>query len=327
MSFDWGYLFRHSLRAILLSVALLPANLRAEEREFDEVIAKVQPSVTTIRVQGRDGEEAGIGTGFVIDSAGIVATNFHVINEGRAFTVDSASGERLDVLAVEASDVNRDLALIRVDNRAAKLPALELATNADTPQGLRVLAFGNPHGLENSVVEGIVSATREIEGRDFLQLAMPVDPGNSGGPLVDVKGRVHGIINMKSAIDENLGFAIPIEQLTDLVDHPNPIQISRWVKINKIDEQRWTPLMGANWRQRGGRLLVSGLGDGFGGRSLLLSKAKVPEAPFEIAVRVRLDDESGAAGLVFHSDGDNKHYGFYPSGGRLRLSCFLGPSI
>lgn len=299
----------------------------AEDESHQALIAKVRPSVTTIRVQGRDGDELGIGTGFVIDASGLIATNFHVINEGRPFTVESSDGRALKVLSVEASDVTSDLALIRVDLSDTELPALELADDDSTDQGLRVLAFGNPLGLRNSVVEGIVSARREVEGRELLQLAMPIEPGNSGGPLVDLGGRVHGIINMKSAIDDNLGFAIPIGQLMTLKDNPNPVEIDRWVRLGKIDPQRWTPVLGANWQQRGGRILARGQGTGFGGRALLLANEDVPPTPFEVAVMVRLDDESGAAGLTFHSDGKDRHYGFYPSAGRMRLTCFLGPSV
>jgi len=85
--------------------------------------------------------------------------------------------------------------------------------------------------------------------------------------------------------------------------------------------------MGAEWSQRGGTIRASQLGDGFGGRALCLSSEDVPETPYEVAVRVRLDDESGAAGLVFASDGENVHYGFYPSGGKIRLTRFEGPDV
>lgn len=307
-------------------------------------IKKVKRSVVTIRVQGRDGDELGIGTGFIIsvspsdvetvgddaarteNKSALIATNFHVITQGRPFTVQTSQGNQLTVLAVQASDVKRDLAIVRVQD-PGNLEALELVGKELTPQGTRVLAFGNPHGMKNSVVEGIVSATQIIEGRELLQMAMPIEPGNSGGPLVDLQGRVHGIVNMKSAIEDNLGFAIPVSELKQLIETPNPVLISRWVKRGTLPADQWTPLFGANWQQRGGRIIASGLGKGFGGRSLLLSNAKTPKLPFEVAVSVRLDDESGAAGLAFHSDGNHKHYGFYPSAGKLRLTCFRGPSV
>ncbi|MCE9527976.1 MAG: hypothetical protein K8R36_18195, partial [Planctomycetales bacterium] len=81
------------------------------------------------------------------------------------------------------------------------------------------------------------------------------------------------------------------------------------------------------WQQRGGRILVGGTGSGFGGRSLCLSQTEVPELPFEVAVSVKLDDEAGAAGLVFHADGKDAHYGFYPTNGKLRLTRFDGPDV
>ncbi len=268
-----------------------------------------------------------MGTGFVIDADGLIATAFHVITEGRPITVEMSSGRKLPVITIEASDRPSDLAIVRVDIEGKPLEALPLADAETTPQGARVLAFGNPLGLRDSVVAGIVSAVREVEGRELIQLAIPVEPGNSGGPLVDSSGKVCGIINMKSAIDDNLGFAIPIRYLAPLREKPNPVTIDRWVRLGRINEQKWTPLFGATWQQRGGLVTARGLGKGFGGRSLCLANESAPKTPFEVATLVRLDDEAGAAGIAFHSDGEHRHYGFYPSNGRLRLTCFKGPSV
>ncbi|TWU07443.1 transglutaminase family protein [Stieleria varia] len=293
----------------------------------------IRPSMVTIRVEGRDRDQRGIGAGFVIDSDGLIATNSHVIGEGRAFTVEryaedsTKTGEKLQVIAVEASDRNADLAIIRVRPGKDPLPALTLSTEPMADQGTRVLAFGNPLGLRDSVVEGIVSAVREIDGQPYLQLAMPTQPGNSGGPLVKFDGSVVGIVNMKSAIDDNLGFAIPVERLRDLMQSTNPITIDRWVRMGTIDPSVWMPLMGAQWVQRGGMISARGQGAGFGGRALVIRNEDTDQRPLEIAVDVRLNDPSGAAGLVFHSDGQDKHYGFYPSAGKLRLTCFKGPSV
>ncbi|MGI9471573.1 MAG: transglutaminase family protein, partial [Rubripirellula sp.] len=245
----------------------------------------------------------------------------------RPFTVEMPSGRELSVQSIESSDRIRDLALIRVDVDQDPLPALTLSQTPLPTQGTKVVAFGNPLGMRDSVVTGIVSAIREIEGREMIQLAMPTQPGNSGGPLVDEAGKVVGIINMKSAIDDNLGFAIPIQQLDAVRDQPNPVEFERWVQLGRVSQQRWTPLFGANWQQRGGTISARGQGTGFGGRSLCLSTDETPQAAFEIAVNVRLNDESGAAGIAFHSDGDNRHYGFYPSAGQVRLTCFKGPSV
>lgn len=296
-------------------------------QNLKRVIRAVSPSVATIRVQGRDGQQIGIGTGFVIDATGLIATNFHVITEGRAFTVELPTGRELSVQAVESSDRSNDLALIRVDVGEEKLPALELAGNSLPSQGSRVLAFGNPLGMRDSVVTGIVSAIQDIDSREMIQLAMPTQPGNSGGPLVNSEGKVIGIINMKSAIDDNLGFAIPVKQLDSLRDSPNPVAYERWINLGRINEEKWLPVFDATWNQRGGMITARGEGSGFGGRALCLSRSEIPDQPFEISVRVRMDKESGAAGLAFHSDGQDRHYGFYPSNGQLRLTCFKGPSV
>ncbi|TWU23474.1 putative serine protease HtrA [Novipirellula galeiformis] len=293
----------------------------------EQLIAEVRPSLVTIRVEGRDGDLIGMGTGFVIDSDGLIATNMHVIGEGRPFTVETFEGRKLPVVAIEASDATNDLAIVRVAVGDAKLSALTLAEGESAAQGKRVLAFGNPLGLQDSVVEGMISAVREMDGREMIQLAMPVQPGNSGGPVVDQQGEVLGIVNMKSAVDDNLGFAIPIDHLKPLREQANPIAMDRWVRLGGLDENQWEVLFGAAWRQRGGVISASGTGTGFGGRSLCLSKTVVDKPAYDISVMVRLDDESGAAGIAFHSDGNDRHYGFYPSNGKMRLTCFLGASV
>ena len=98
----------------------------------------------------------------------------------------------------------------------------------------------------------------------MIQLAMPVEPGNSGGPLLDRFGRVHGILTLKSAVTENLGFAMPVNALKPLIAKPNPISMAKWLTIGAIDPDDWTIVFGGRWRQRAGRILVDGAGNGFG---------------------------------------------------------------
>ena len=314
-----------SLRAADDSDKAAPPAKPPLDKSVEQLAESVRKSVVVIRVTGRDGRRLGLGTGFVVRPDGLIATNLHVIGEARPISVQLADGRRHEVVAVEASDRGLDLALIRI--KAAGLTALELGDSDRLKQGQPVVAIGNPQGLEYSVVAGVVSGKREIEGRSMIQLAIPVEPGNSGGPLVDQQGRVQGILTMKSLVTSNLGFAVGINHLKPLLDRPNPIPIDRWLTIGALDPKEWQARLGANWRQRGGRLVVDGMGSGFGGRSICLSKRPVPAVPYEVAVTVRLDDEGGAAGLIFHADGGDKHYGFYPSGGQLRLTRFEGPDV
>ncbi len=297
----------------------------AEEPSIAELTERIGRSVVTITSSNRDGAGDNVGTGFVISSDGLIATNHHVIGEGRQVRIQFADGRKFDATAVHASDRELDLAVLKIAGE--DLPALELGDAEEVRQGQSVVALGNPAGLKHSVVSGVVSAVREIDGRSMIQVAIPIEPGNSGGPLVDRQGRVLGVLTMKSLVTPNLGFAVSINLLKLLLEKPNPIPMSRWLTIGALDPREWKPILGARWRQRAGRIRVTEPGRGFGGRSLCLWQMDVPEFPVEVAVAVRLDDESGAAGLAFCSDGGQRHFAFYPSGGHLRLTRFEGPDI
>ncbi len=292
---------------------------------IEEMVANVRPSVVTIRHVGRGGNDAGLGTGFVISSDGFIATNLHVIGEARPVSVELADGRAFDVTEVHATDRNADVAVIRIE--AKGLQPLALATANSLRDGQEIIAIGNPHGLERSVVVGHVSGRRVIDGTEMIQLAIPIESGNSGGPLLDRKGQVHGILTLKSQVTRNLGFAVSANHIDELLDNPNPVLLDRWLTIGQLDSTEWLTLGGGLWRQRAGRITVTGKGKGFGGRSLCLAKGALPGVPYEVGVQVKLDDESGAAGLVFEADGEDRHYGFYPSNGRLRFTRFDGPTV
>jgi serine protease Do len=310
---------------------LAVAGLRTEEpkpapaKTVEQIAETAKKSVVVVTVTGRDGKRHGLGTGFVVAADGLIATNLHVIGEARPISVQLADGKKHEVTSVHATDRSLDLALIKID--AKGLTPLELGDSDKLKQGATVVALGNPRGLEHSVTAGVVSGQREIEGRRMIQLAVPIEPGNSGGPLVDERGKVQGIVTLKSAVTANLGFAVPINALKPLIKKPNPVEMKRWLTIGALDADEWQPVFGARWRQRAGRLMVDGSGTSFGGRSLCLWQRDLPELPYEAAVTVKLDNEAGAAGLVFYADGKDKHYGFYPTGGGLRLTRFDGPDV
>jgi regulator of sirC expression with transglutaminase-like and TPR domain len=313
------------LAFLALSISAVAEDKPGDVKTVEQLAAAARKSVVVINTTGRDGKKAGVGTGFVVSTDGLVATNLHVIDEGRPITVELADGTRHDVTAVHASDRPLDLAIVRI--AAKDLTPLELGDSDKLKDGEAVVALGNPLGLKHSVVSGVLSARREFEGKPMLQVAIPVERGNSGGPVLDMRGRVQGIVSIKSLVTANLAFAVPVNSLKLLLKKPNPIPMERWLTIGALDADEWTPLFGARWRKRAGRITVEGAGSGFGGRSLCLSKRPTPDVPFEIAVTVKLDDESGAAGLVFHADGENVHYGFYPTGGKLRFVRFEGPDV
>jgi len=295
------------------------------DKPVTELTEVSRPSIVTITQIGRGGSQEALGAGFVIAADGLIATNRHVIGNARRINVRLSDGSTHEVTAVHATDPNFDLAILRIAKQGLK--PLDLGDSEKIKQGQQVIAIGHPQGLQYSVVEGVVSAVREVEGAKMIQLAIPIEQGNSGGPLLDRQGRVQGILTLKSAVTENLGYAHPVNQLKLLIANPNPVPMSRWLTIGVIDSRAWKPLMGSQWTQHAGVIQSEEGGDGFGGRALCIKKDETPGMSFEAAVTVKLDDESGAAGLAFCSDGGDQHYGFYPSAGKLRLTRFNGSDV
>jgi serine protease Do len=203
---------------------------------------KVWPSVVQIQVTGLGasaesgqrgeigtvvGRQRSVGSGFVIDPAGYIMTNAHVVEGAQRVQIvlppanpdgslQSALSPKLDLLPARivglASEL--DLALLKVDG--VKLPALPLATYSTVKQGETVFAFGSPGGLRNTLTHGLVSAVaRQIHPDSpliYIQTDAPINPGNSGGPLVNTRGEVVGMntfIISQSGGNEGLGFAIP----------------------------------------------------------------------------------------------------------------------
>ena len=233
-----------------------PAAAAKDISSVEEVYQRARPSLAVITAAARDRRGRQLGTGFVVAADGLIATNLHVIGEGRPIEVHLADGKRYAVQGIHAMDRHLDLAILRVDARG--LAPLALGDSDALRQGQAVVALGNPLGLNHSVVSGVVSARREFDGRSMIQLAIPLEQGNSGGPLVDMQGRVGGILTLKSAVTANLGFAVAINHLKPLLEKPHPVPIDRWVKQAALDPRDWSALLGANWHTRGSRILVDG---------------------------------------------------------------------
>lgn len=294
-------------------------------KSVEAISAEVKPSVVKVLQVGRDGLD-GLGTGFVVNAEGLIATNLHVIGEARRLEIETSDGAKHEVAEVTATDSHWDLALLRV--KGAGFKPLPLADSDRVKQGQPVVAMGNPEGLAFSVVEGVVSAYPDIVNEvPMIRLALPIERGNSGGPLLDRTGRVIGLLTMKSAVTDNLGFAMPVNELKRLIDKPNPVPIERWLTIGVLNPKLWQPLLGARWTQRSGVMKSAVMGTGFGGRTLCLSRSELPGETFELVTQVKLSEESGAAGLAFCAQDEDHYYGFYPSNGKMRFTRFEGPDV
>jgi S1-C subfamily serine protease len=161
------------------------------------------------------------GTGFVIDTAGHILTNYHVIAGASTVTVGFDDNRTVQA-KVLGTDAQNDLALLSVDPSGLKLTPLQLGDSATAEVGDPVLAIGNPFGLDRTLTTGVVSALqREITApngfaiQHVIQTDAPINPGNSGGPLLDAAGRVIGINSQietggSGGGNVGIGFAVPI---------------------------------------------------------------------------------------------------------------------
>jgi len=195
--------------------------LDAYSRAVISVVERAGPAVVSLEVGGKRAGPSGAGSGFVVTPDGYVMTNSHVVSEARHIRVRTPSGETAEARIV-GDDPATDLALIRVDPAA-------LATQTGVPYlgvdgaiaprvGQLAVAIGNPLGFESTVSTGVVSATgRSLRGRGnrlidgVIQHTAPLNPGNSGGPLLDGTGRVLGVNTAIIARSQGLGFAIAVE--------------------------------------------------------------------------------------------------------------------
>jgi serine protease Do len=178
--------------------------------------------------QGREGmpqgrRTAGQGSGFIIDGAGYIVTNNHVVGRADAVKVELADGRTLPAKVV-GSDPQTDVALLKVEPGATPLQAVTFGDSDTVRVGEWVLAMGNPFGLGGTATTGIVSARGRQIGTgpydDFLQTDAAVNPGNSGGPLFNTAGEVVGIntaIFSPSGASAGIGFAVPARLATQVV--------------------------------------------------------------------------------------------------------------
>jgi len=208
--------------------------------EPESIYAKRSPGVVTIFSSFPTGEQ-GQGSGFVVSRQGYVLTNAHVITTAPAQPVEKANkvyvefsnGDRVDGEIV-GYDLFSDVGVVRVDPGGHRLTPLPLGTSSNVVVGEPVAAIGSPFGNENSLSVGVVSGTRrsissvtsEFQLTDAIQTDAAINHGNSGGPLLDGRGRVIGInaqIRSNTGGGEGVGFAVPIDtarrSMRELLSH------------------------------------------------------------------------------------------------------------
>jgi len=191
--------------------------LDAYSRAVVSVVDAVGPAVVSISVGAKQGHEtidqAGAGSGVVIAPDGYILTNDHVVRDSKDLKVRLTDGTTLAATLI-GKDPATDLAVIRAN--ASYLPASILGSSDRLRAGQLVIAMGNPFGFQSTVSTGVISALgralRSTQGRlieNIIQHTAPLNPGNSGGPLVNSSGKVVGINTAIIALAQGIGFSIP----------------------------------------------------------------------------------------------------------------------
>ena len=234
-----------------------PAAPRNAPTSVADIYSRVSGSVVFVSARGGNGQlqfngqgggRAASGSGFVVDTAGHIVTNDHVVENADKFTV--RFGEKGDPIPAKlvGKDPSSDLAVLAIDPNKVEGGAkpLSLASSSSLRPGQATIAIGSPFGLSGTVTTGIVSALgREIEAPNgfsipgAVQTDAAINPGNSGGPLLDAAGRVIGVnsqIASQSGSNSGVGFAVPSNTVKDVVP--------KLIKNGKID-RAWLGLSSA----------------------------------------------------------------------------------
>lgn len=217
-------------RNVALCLCLLPslaiASVVGQSRQAQanrpltvaEIVRQASGAVVQIVVSDESGKEYALGSGFIVSADGEIVTNYHVIKGAHSAVAKLADGSFFPVDGVLAADADRDLVLLKVKGKG--LPFLTLDSTRAVEVGDHVVAIGSPLGLEGTVSDGLVSAFREeAPNKRLIQTTAPVSHGNSGGPLLDMHGKVVGVI--AAGVDpeegQNLNFAIPSDEVKSLL--------------------------------------------------------------------------------------------------------------
>ncbi len=221
--------------------------LLENERNTMDVFRRADPSVVFVTNNGLRRDffsmnvtevPQGAGSGFLWDEHGHVVTNFHVLEGGQTFSITLPTGVTREARVVGV-EPRKDLAVLHFDTEGLDLQPLPIGSSASLSVGQKVLAIGNPFGLDRTLTTGIISALgREFPTQggfvieDVIQTDASINPGNSGGPLLDSRGRVIGVntaIYSPSGASAGIGFAIPVDTVRRIVP-----QLIRYGQVRRV---------------------------------------------------------------------------------------------
>ena len=208
------------------------------EVQLTNLVKKIQPAVVTVIAYDINHQVANLGTGFFIDEAGHLITNFHVLEGNYGAEVRTATGKTYPVKFVIAENKATDLIKVLVD--IPKRNFQWVSVTSEIPAiAERVVVVGSPMGLDQTVSEGIVSSVREIPNvGNFFQISAPISPGSSGSPVLNLKGDVIGVATFQFIQGQNLNFAVTGKSLLELKSDKPRQTISEWTYYRSMHKPR-----------------------------------------------------------------------------------------
>lgn len=181
---------------------------------IEDIAETAMPSVVQIVVYDITGSQIGQGSGFFITPQKII-TNAHVVEKAYSAEVFTNEGY-YDLVTILNTEENMDLALLSVDS-INEIP-IHIDSVAELKPGQRVIAIGNPLGLDKTISDGLISAVRSVNEFQILQITAPVSPGSSGGPLLNEQGHVIGVVSASATEGQNLNFAVGAQTVSNFLE-------------------------------------------------------------------------------------------------------------
>lgn len=218
---------------VLLGLLITACTQRSERKpaspEISSIVKQCGPSIVMVLTKDESGQEVGLGSGIIVSSDGKVVTNYHVLAGAHSATVKLTTGAFYTVAGVIASlpEPEKDIVMFKIE--ASNLPIARLGNSDKLQRGDKVIAIGNPKGLENSVSDGIVSNISQEEKTRTIQFTAPISPGSSGGALLNLQGEVVGITTKSLTEGQNLNFAVPINEVRPLLNQQKILSIPEYV--------------------------------------------------------------------------------------------------
>lgn len=230
--------------ALAGSCGTTESNVPRARMSAKDIVQRSSPAI--VRIEAGDGK---VGTGFILDKAGIVATNLHVVAGESAIRVRLYDGTQYAVMQIAGLDPGRDLALLKI-KVGKDLPTLKLGDSDAMSAGDQIVAIGNPLGVfDYSVTSGLISQVRPVCGQEaiaaqqckqeltVLQISAAISPGSSGGPLFNQFGEVVGVTTAIITAGQNINLAVPGNYLKPLVLQHATISPDQFAKETKLGDE------------------------------------------------------------------------------------------